>query len=186
MPVIDSSLLPFIIFFARVTDVTLGTLRTIAVVNGRSITASVLGLFEVSIWITVITQVMQRLDNPWNMVGWALGFAMGNFVGIFIERRLALGHLVVRVLSRERSGEVAGALRAFGQRVTEFTGHDPDGEVALLYLVISRGELGRITSAVRAIDGESVIVSEDARGFEAAVRPTVTHRGGWRSRSKRK
>ena len=186
MPAIDPTLLPILIFIARVTDVTLGTLRTIAVVNGRSITASVLGFFEVSIWISVITQVMQRLDNPWNMLGWALGFAAGNAVGIAIERRLAMGHLVVRVLSREKSGEVATVLRGNGQRVTEFIGHDPEGDVALLYMVIDRGDLRSLSAAARTIDPECVVVSEDVRGFEAAVRPTVTHRGGWRARSKRK
>ncbi len=186
MPVIDTNLLPLVIFLARVADVTLGTLRTIAVVGGRSITASVLGFFEVSIWITVITQVMQRLDNPWNILGWALGFATGNAVGILIERRLAMGHLVVRVLSRDLSAEVAAALRALGQRVTEFVGQDPDGQVGLLYLVADRGDFKRLTAAARAVDDECVIVSEDVRGFDAAVRPTVTHRGGWRARSKRK
>ncbi|MFO7608636.1 MAG: DUF5698 domain-containing protein [Candidatus Krumholzibacteriia bacterium] len=183
---IDPNLLPPLIFLARVTDVTLGTLRTIAVVGGRGVTASVLGFFEVSIWITVITQVMQHLDNPWTMLGWALGFATGNAVGIVIERRLAMGHLVVRVISRERGPDVAAALRALGQRVTEFTGHDPDGDVALLYAVVPRGALRRLAAAARGIDPECVVVSEDVRGFEAAVRPTVTHRGGWRSRSKRK
>ena len=183
---IDPVLMPFVIFLARVADVTLGTLRTIAVVGGRGITASVLGFFEVSIWITVITQVMRTLDNPWNMLGWALGFAAGNAVGILIERRLAMGHLVVRVLSREQAPVIADLLRGMGQRVTEFVGRDPDGDVALLYMVIARGQLKRLATAAREVDPDCVLVSEDVRGYETALRPTAVPRGGWRSRAKRK
>ncbi|MFO7654872.1 MAG: DUF5698 domain-containing protein [Candidatus Krumholzibacteriia bacterium] len=185
-PLIPPEWLPPLIFLARVVDVSLGTLRTITVVQGRVLLASVLGFCEVSIWIVVITEVMKSLDNHWNMLGWALGFAAGNAVGIMIERRLALGHLVVRVLSRERGDLVATALRTQGQRVTEFAGHDPDGEVMLLYLVVSRPNSGRIMGVARAVDPDCVVVSEDVRGYQQAIRPIATPRGGWRSIAKKK
>jgi uncharacterized protein YebE (UPF0316 family) len=186
LDVVDPRLMPFLIFVARVLDVSLGTLRTIAVVRSRGILASVLGFCEVSIWIVVITQVMRSLDNPWNMLGWALGFAAGNAVGIQIERRLALGWLVVRILTRDRGAEVAAALRELGQRVTEFAGHDPDGDVSLLYTVAARGMVPRLLGAARGIDPDCVLVSEDVRGYQTAVRPMAPPRTGWRAISKKK
>jgi uncharacterized protein YebE (UPF0316 family) len=186
LPDLDPAFMPFVVFFARIADVSLGTLRTIAVVRGRGLVASVLGFFEVSIWIAVITKVMQSLDSPWNMVGWALGFAAGNAVGIQIERRLALGHLVVRILSRDKGTAVAAALRALGQRVTEFVGHDPDGDVALLYTVAGRATAQRLVTSAREVDPDCVVVSEDVRGYQQAIRPMAPPRGGWRAVAKRK
>jgi uncharacterized protein YebE (UPF0316 family) len=120
------------------------------------------------------------------MLGWALGFAAGNAVGIQIERRLALGHLVVRVLSRDRGTDVAAAMRKLGQSVTEFVGHDPDGDVSLLYTVASRPHAERLMHAARGVDPGCVVVSEDVRGYQQAIRPTATPRGGWRTITKRK
>jgi uncharacterized protein YebE (UPF0316 family) len=186
LPSLDPHLLPFVIFCARIVDVSLGTLRTIAVVRGRVAVATLLAFFEVSIWIAVITQVMQHLGNVWNMLGWALGFAAGNTIGMLIERRLALGHLVVRILSKERGGEVAAALRQRGQRVVEFTGHDTEGDVALLYMVAGRSEANGLMRAARDTDPDCVVVSEDVRGYHQAIRPVAPPRGGWRSIGKRK
>jgi len=183
---VDPVLLPFIIFLARILDVSLGTLRTIAVVRGRVFVASVLGFFEVSIWILVITKVIASLGNPWNMLGWALGFAAGNAVGITIERRLALGHLVVRILSRERADQVAEAVRALGQRVTEFLGHDPDGDVKLLYTVVERARARQVEQVARSCDPDCIFVSEDARMYHQSIRPIATPRTGWRAIAKKK
>ncbi len=178
---VSAGWLPVVIFLARITDVSLGTLRTLAVVRGRTFVASVLGFFEVSIWILVISQVFQRLDNPLNMLGWALGFATGNAVGILIERRLALGILVLRIISRERGPQVAAAVRAAGQPVTEFAGHDPDGDVELLYLVLERAREPQVRRLARQVDPECVVVSEDVRGLEPALRPFAAPRTGWRA-----
>jgi uncharacterized protein YebE (UPF0316 family) len=183
---IDSGWLPVVIFFARILDVSLGTLRTISVVRGRVFLASVLGFCEVSIWIVVITKVMESLGNPWNMLGWSLGFASGNAVGIMIERRLALGHLVIRVLSRDTTDTVAGSIRDLGEKVTEFVGHDPSGPVKLLYTVSDRSRAPRIEAAARVADPQCIVVTEDARTYSREIRPVATPRTGWRSVAKKK
>ncbi|HEV57052.1 MAG TPA: hypothetical protein ENN87_06090, partial [Phycisphaerales bacterium] len=99
-PTIAQVLLPVAIFVARICDVSVGTLRIIAVARGRRVAAAILGFFEVLIWITVISHVMQNLTNPWCYVAYAAGFATGNYVGIRIEQMLAMGQLVVRVITR--------------------------------------------------------------------------------------
>jgi uncharacterized protein YebE (UPF0316 family) len=178
--------LPLVIFLARIADVTLGTLRTLAVVRGRTFVASLLGFVEVSIWIVVITKVIQSLDNPFNMLGWALGFATGNGVGILIERRLAMGHLVLRIISRDLGPQVAAAIRERGLRVVEFPGHEPDGGVELLYIVLERARDREVRRIARGLDPQCLIVTEDVRGLEPALRPFATPRTGWRAIAKRK
>ena len=79
-----------LIFAARIVDVSLGTIRTICVVNGRRHVALVLGFFEILVWIFAVSKVIGDLQHPVLAVAYALGFATGNFVGITIEKRLAL------------------------------------------------------------------------------------------------
>ncbi|TLN28429.1 DUF2179 domain-containing protein [bacterium] len=91
-------ILPIIIFFARVCDVTLGTIRIIFVSRGKRNIAPLLGFFEVLIWIVVIGQLVQHLQSVTSYLGYAAGFAVGNFVGMYIEDHLALGTLIVRAI----------------------------------------------------------------------------------------
>jgi uncharacterized protein YebE (UPF0316 family) len=178
--------LPLAIFLARITDVSLGTVRTIAVVKGRILIASLLGFVEVLIWVIAVSNVVTRLDQPLNLIAWAAGFAVGNAVGIFIERKLALGDLVMRVISRGQGVEIAEKLRNLGQPVTEFEGKGRSGPVQLLYMVIDRVDAERVERISRTIDPECVVVSEDVRHANIKLRPMMTPATDWRGVLKRK
>jgi len=178
--------LPLAIFLARITDVSLGTVRTIAVVKGRILIASLLGFVEVLIWVIAVSNVVTRLDQPLNLVAWAAGFAVGNAVGIFIERKLALGDVVMRVISRGQGAEVAEKLRHLGQRVTEFEGKGRSGPVQLLYLVMDRVDADRVERISRTIDPDAVVVTEDVRHANIKLRPMMTPRTDWGGVLKRK
>ena len=184
---IPAAWLPLVIFCARIADVSLGTVRTIAVVKGRTLIASMLGFVEVLIWVIAVSNVVNRLDQPLNLVAWAAGFAAGNAVGIAIERRLALGDLVMRIISANGRGDkVAAFLREQGQPVTQFEGRGRGGPVQLLYAVLDRADAPRLERLARAMDPDCVLVTEDARKVSLNLRPTMTPRTGWRGVLKRK
>lgn len=183
---IPAEWLPLVIFLARIVDVSLGTVRTIMVVKSRLLAASLLGFVEVSIWVIAVGNVVQSLDRPWNIVGWAGGFAVGNAVGIAIERRLALGEVVMRVITRGNGESMAEKLRGLGQPVTEFDGRGRSGPVQLLYLVLKRSRAAKVERIARAIDPDCVVVTEDIRHASLELRPMMTPRTGWRAILKRK
>src|SRR5512133_1909022 len=116
--------MPLLIFMARICDVSIGTLRIIFVSKGKRNIAPILGFFEVLIWITAISKIMENLDNYINFVAYAAGFATGNFVGMIIEERLAMGILMVRVFASERGAELVSLLNknGFGATVVEAHG----------------------------------------------------------------
>jgi uncharacterized protein YebE (UPF0316 family) len=93
-------ILPLLIFFARICDVSIGTMRIIFVSKGKKNIAPLLGFFEVLIWIIVISKIMQNLNNYVNYVAYAAGFATGNLVGMIIEEKLAVGVQMIRVCCR--------------------------------------------------------------------------------------
>ena len=74
-------LLPVIIFFGRIIDVTLGTLRIIFVSKGEKYKAPIIGFFEVFIWIVIISQIFSRANDLLAYISYAAGYATGNYVG---------------------------------------------------------------------------------------------------------
>jgi len=177
---------PVFIFFARITDVSIGTLRTVLLVRGSRVLAPVLGFFEVLIWVTAISGVLTHLSHWYNVVSYAAGFATGNAVGMWIERRLALGMQAVQMISRTRSAAVAEGLRLAGYGVTELKGRGMSGEVSVSLVIVPRRDTRTAIGVAQSIDPDVCCTVEDVRStnihtYRGAVAPS-----GWRAILKRK
>lgn len=142
----------FLIFIARVCDVTLATLRTILVVQGRKIPAAILGFIEITIYVLILNTVMKNMDNIFNVIAYGLGFATGNYVGIAIEDKLALGNISVQIIvNKDMEPELTLALRGRGYGVTVLDGHGRLTETSVLIVVISRKEYERLRYVCKKI-----------------------------------
>ena len=98
--------LPLLIFLARICDVTIGTVRILLLARGRKKAVPLLGFIEVMIWLLAVRQVLLGMDNIVTYIAFAGGFAMGNFIGMRIEERLAVGLEVIRVITRKDATEL--------------------------------------------------------------------------------
>lgn len=175
------------IFFARICDVSLGTIRTIATVQGRTKIVFVLGFFEISIWITVVSTVVQKIATaPLLGLFYALGYATGNAVGILLERKMAFGFLVLRVFTRTAGKSMTDQLRKYGQRVTTFLGEGMHGPVTELYIVTRRRDLKWILQIINEEDSEAFYTTEYARDVSKVLQPTLQPATGWRAITKKK
>ena len=176
-----------LIFSIRIVDVSIGTLRTISVVQGRLKLSVLLGFFEVLIWITALSQVIVRVStNPILVVAYAGGFATGNAVGIALERGLALGAAVIRIISAAAGPEIARQLRQRGQRVTTFEGEGRDGPVTMIYAICRRRELSKILEIARAADANLFFSIEPVQQWRDAFPNPLPHATGWRASFKKK
>lgn len=162
-----------LIFIARIGDVTLGTLRTMSVIQGRRWTAWSMGLLEVLIWVTAVSAVVSQVhEKPWYAIPYALGFATGNFVGITVEGWLAKGDQVIRVFTRKGQA-TASRLRAHGFRVTEIDGRGRNGPVMLLFIQCKRRQAREVTSIARQMDSDCFYIIDDVRHSSAVERDEV-------------
>jgi len=176
-----------LIFLSRITDVTAGTIRTIAIVHGRTKISFVLGFLEVSLWLVVITTVVDKVvHTPILGVFYALGFATGNVVGIRLERRMAFGHVILKVLSLERGEEMARKLRQIGFAVTTFQGEGLTGPVIELYVVCLRKDLPSALAIVRTVEPSAFYLTEQVGMVSKIYRPFMTPPTGWRAILKKK
>lgn len=175
------------VFAARVADVSLGTLRTIAIVHGRTLMSFWLGFFESAIWLVVVSTIVQSVsEQPALGIIYALGFATGNLVGIKVEKIIAMGHLILRVISRKNPDIIAERLRNQGYRVTSFKGEGKTGQVTELYIVCRRLDLKKLLFDVLALDSEAFYVTEQAGVVSNVCRPIMQPVTGWRAVLKKK
>jgi uncharacterized protein YebE (UPF0316 family) len=164
-------LLPILIFLARVVDVSLGTLRIIFTSRGRRNLAPLLGFIEVFIWVAALAQLVKSAQNIVAYLGYAAGFAAGNFVGIWIEDRLALGTLVVRIIARQDGEALMTALHDAGFGVTGVNGEGTTGPVKILYTIIKRKHLHQVRQIVHTAAPEAFVSIEEARTTERGFFP---------------
>ncbi|MGA6924443.1 MAG: DUF5698 domain-containing protein [Desulfosarcina sp.] len=176
-----------IVFLARICDVSIGTVRTIVTVQGRTAIAFTLAIFEISIWLTVVSTVINQIkDQPLLVVFYAFGYATGNVIGIMVERKLAFGTMILRIITRDAGPEIAAQLRQKGQPVTVFHGEGMRGPVNELYIACRRRDLKWILPEVQKIDPRLFYVIEQARDMSKVLKPLYSPLGGWRATDKRK
>jgi len=165
-------LFALLIFALRVGDMSLDTIRVLFVVRGKKLIVWILGFFQSLIFVIAISSVLSKLDNILNVLGYAMGFATGNLVGMLIEQRLAIGHILVTIISSTRGALITEKLRASGFAVTQIAGHGKDGTVFELHASVLRKDVPNVETITLEADPQAFITAED-------VRPV--RRGFWRS-----
>ncbi len=165
-------LFALLIFFLRVGDMALDTIRVLFVVRGKKLLVWILGFFQSLIFVVAISSVLSELDNILNVIGYATGFATGNLVGMLIEQRLAIGHVLVTIISSHLGTSIAERLRAAGYAVTEISGRGKNGTVFELHASVLRKDVSSVETIVLEADPQAFVTAED-------VRPV--RRGFWRA-----
>ena len=159
-----------LIFFARVADVSLGTFRTIVVYRGHKLLASFIGFFEIIIWLVAAAQVLTNLDQWYLALAYASGFAVGNYVGISIENRFAIGNELIRCISFNRD-VLAGKLREEGFKVVSFDGDMGEAyPVELLLIIEKRRKVPSLIRLIKDLDSTAVYSVSDVKSvYEGPV-----------------
>jgi uncharacterized protein YebE (UPF0316 family) len=153
--------LPISIFFAEMLVVTFGTIRIIFVSRGKRLLAPALGFFEITIWLFAIGQIMQNLTNLGCYVAFAGGFTVGNFLGILIESKLAIGNLVVRLITNKNTDELVSKLRRAGYGVTCIDGRGATGPVQIVLTVVARKQLANVLDLIQCFDTRAFYSVDD-------------------------
>lgn len=144
-------LLPLLVFLARICDVSINTIRIIYMLGGRRYTATILGFFEAFIWLLVIREIFQHLDNWLCYVAYPAGFASGIFVGMIIEERIAYGKVIVRIITRKDIIPLLQFLNAQNFRHTKVDAEGPDGHETLVFTVLDRERLDDLLNKLKEI-----------------------------------
>jgi uncharacterized protein YebE (UPF0316 family) len=170
-------ILPFLIFIARIADVSIGTIRVIFISRGLKYLAPIVGFFEILIWLLAIGQIMRNLSNPACYIAYAGGFAMGNFVGIWIAEKLSLGVVLIRVVTAKDASELVECLKSANYGVTSIDGHGSAGQVQVVFTIVPRREVKSVVDLVKNFNPKAFYSIEEVGFVEKGVFPV---RKNWR------
>jgi uncharacterized protein YebE (UPF0316 family) len=165
-------ILPVLIFCARICDVSIGTMRIIFVSKGKKNIAPFLGFFEVLIWIIAVSKIMQNLDHYINYVAYAAGFATGNFVGMLIEERLAVGIQLIRVIISQKGSQLVHELSLNGFGATMVDAHGAREDVSLIYAIVPRNDLRKVLEIIHDFNPMAFYSIEDVRSTSEGIFPS--------------
>src|SRR3990167_862847 len=146
------TVVPILIFLARVADVSFGTVRIILVSRGMKFIAPIFAFFEIIIWLFAISQIMQHLTNITYYLAYASGYATGTFVGILVEEKMAIGMVIIRIITKKDASELVEHLRSIGYGVTSFDGYGATGPVKLIYMIIERKDIDKIVEIIKGFN----------------------------------
>ena len=172
----SSGSLPLYIFLAEVCVVTISTMRTIFVARGMKFLAPLLGVFEVSIWLFAIGEVMKHLNDWRCSAAFAGGFTLGNFLGILLEEKLAMGSVGVRMITHMDACGLIDALRMADFGVTAIEAQGALGPVHVIYTVIKRKNLLRVLTIARHFHPNVFYSVDDLHSAALGVAPLSRRR----------
>jgi uncharacterized protein YebE (UPF0316 family) len=161
--------LPILIFVARICDVSIGTIRMIYVSKGLKVLASVLGFFEVSIWILAIGQIMKHMGSIVCFLAYGSGYAMGNYIGILLEEKLSIGTVIMRIIPRDDATNLITQLRSQSIGLTVVDGEGSMGKVKVIFSVIQRQDINFIINVINEHNPSAFYSVEDVKVVKEGI-----------------
>lgn len=165
---LESILGALLIMLMRICDVSIGTMRTILVVQGRKYLAGLAGSIEVLIWVFAIRYIFQNLDQVLNLFGYAIGFGLGNIFGITLEQKIGLGFAQLNIISKVAADKIAEILRKEKYGVTQLPATGVSGDVSILVVIVPRKNQKKVILLIESIDPKAFITVQHSipyRGF---------------------
>ena len=173
---IDLVLSALSIFFLRIADVSIGTLRIGFLVRGRPAIAGSLGFVESLVWLIAAAQVLTNLDSPVKFVAYAAGYATGTMLGVAIERWIAIGDVMMRIMAPVGSPSAATALREAGFVVTEMNAQGRDGEVRVSFAILPRRRMRTVLGLVGKVNPQAFVSFENTTPVRRTAIPAANPR----------
>jgi uncharacterized protein YebE (UPF0316 family) len=171
-------ILPLLIFFARICDVSMETIRVIYISRGIKYLAPIIAFFEIVIWLLAMEVVMDDLSNIANFLAFALGFAMGTYVGFVIEEKLSIGMVILRIVTTEDSTEeIVSYMQSENYGITTLDATGSRGNVKMILSLVNRTDVSCITEHIQSTNPHAFFSIEDVRYVnEGVFRPKKPNR----------
>jgi uncharacterized protein YebE (UPF0316 family) len=163
--------IPFLIALARICDVSLGTMRIICISRGYKWVAPLLGFFEILVWLLAMKQIMENLTNILYYLVYAGGFAVGTYVGMYIEEKLAIGIRSIRIITSRDASQLIGYLRSEDYGVTTVDAQGATGPVSVIFTVVNRGDIEKVVGIINRFNPNAFYTIEDITSVKEGVFP---------------
>lgn len=154
------------IFFVRIIDVSLGTVRTLITVKGRTLLASMVGFIEIFVWFVIVKEALNTTETSlWIAVAYSLGFATGTYIGGYLSDRFIKGNFGVQVVTSNNNHKLIDVLRKEGYAVSviDVKGQDKAKEKYMLFIEIKKNNFDHLKKLIHSIDQKAFIVVNETK-----------------------
>ena len=172
-------IIPFLIFCARILDVSIGTMRMIFISRGFKTLAPMLAFFEVLIWLVALREIMSNLDNVMTFFAYALGFESGTFVGMHIEEKISMGKVIMRIITKRDASVLLDEIKQANYNVIGIEAEGNVSKVKLIFTIIDRQDVPQVIQMVCKFNPQAFYTIEDIR-YTSRELPSHTCRRGLR------
>ena len=155
--------IPLLIFLARIVDVSMGTIRVIFISKGFKKIAPILGFFEVIVWLLAISQVMKNLTNWISYIAYGAGFAAGTYVGMYLEEKISIGKVILRIITKKDSHEMVKKIRSRWHATIIDGETSLNSKVKIIFMVLKKKEVEDVISVVNDYQPKAFYTIEDVR-----------------------
>lgn len=168
-PIFTWVILPLLIFCSRIFDQSIGTLRMIFVAKGLKNLAPLFAFFESLIWLIAIGEIMKHLDNPLCYIAYAGGYAMGNYVGMWLDERISIGNVIIRVILSIDTHELIDQLKAANYGLTILDAEGGMGKVKVVFSIVKRKDVKHFVGILNEFSPHSFYTIEEIRSVNEGV-----------------
>ena len=154
------------IFFVRIIDVSLGTVRTLITVKGRTLLASMVGFIEIFVWFVIVKEALNTNETSlWIAISYSLGFATGTYIGGYLSDRFIKGNFGVQVVTSNNNHKLIDTLRREGYAVSviDIKGQDKVNEKYMLFIEIQKNNFDHLKKLIHSIDQKAFIVVNETK-----------------------
>lgn len=158
-------LIYFLIFFGKIIEVTLMTIRVVLISKGERRIGAIVAFFEICLWILIVSNVIQGLsEDPIKAIAYALGFAIGNYTGSWLEDRIGIGTSQIQLIVKEEHGkELAEHLFSQGLPCTVVQGQGHHLARHILYVIVPRRKVREVIQMAKDAQSNAVITVHEIK-----------------------
>lgn len=167
-------IIPLLILLSRVVDVSLGTIRIILANKGIKLYSSIIGFFEVLIWLFAITTIMNNLNNIFSYIAYAIGFSLGTYLGIVIEEKLSIGQVRLRVITKKNLKKMMDDLNPTKYVFVSNSANSSEGKIRIINAFLERKHLKDVLKKVKKRDPHAFYTIEDLKMVREEVKEKNT------------
>lgn len=154
-----------LIICINVIYVSINTLRTILVIKGQRLLASVMSVFEVGVYLYGLTIVLNNLNSPIKIIAYCIGYGLGVYIGSLIEQYLALGYVQVQIIVDSVANDLPNFLRKKGFGVTSWTAEGRSGLRLVLQVLAKRSNEKELIKLVNEVAPNAFVISYEPKHF---------------------
>ncbi len=157
----DLILLCLKIFIARVSDVSLGTIKTVFIVKEKKLIATLMSFIEILIWFIVAKEALNtEINSILIPISYSLGYATGTYVGIVLSSKLIKGTLTVNIISSKIRKKDINYLKELGYGVSSI---QLENKNKYLIMEINKNKLSELKNEINRIDKNAFIIVNETK-----------------------